>query len=144
MLDRSDAARELFDIYRETESLPIATRRTARIQRIGALHSRANAYLCIITESEALLLAHGSMPASLERHRFSRAEFVAVWMYAYERMFAGQNCGWLAEIQNLFEWARSDGEETGEIDADFRFRLVPLSGGRRWTRTISDDSGVHI
>ncbi|MCZ8311132.1 MAG: hypothetical protein O9320_09785 [Magnetospirillum sp.] len=144
MLNRNDAARELYEMFCETESLPIATRRTVRIQTIGALQNRFNRYLHRVTETEALSLSQGSMPMSLERHRCSRADIIAVWADAYEKTFPGLNCAWLIEIQDLFEWARSDGEESGEIDADFRFRLVPLSRHRRWTRTISDNSGVNV
>jgi len=118
-MDRSDAARELMAIYLETKDLPESDQLITRIEKIGALQHRDIYRLDLITRREAIELAHGSMPRELELHRISRAEQLYLWTRAHQKLYPESSTDWLEDIFSLFEWARSNCEEGGELGCDW-------------------------
>lgn len=118
-MDRSDAARELKAIFLETKDLPEPDQLITRIEKIGALQHRDIYRLDLINRREAIELAQGSMPRELEMHRISRAEQIYLWTRAYQKLYPGASTDWLEEIFSLFEWARSDCEEGGELGCEW-------------------------
>ena len=144
MLDIRHDVIHLHTLFHATKALSSTARLATRIKRISELQHLKIPRLRVIAADEAIALAQGNMPYSLELHRTSRAELVALWGYAYAKRFGKSDTEWLFEIEALFEWARSHCEEAGEIG--FEFKFVPFFSTRRakWLRAAPGGSQLTV